>query len=478
MTSGLQTNSFLDRTWDRCQIVLSQLFAQGSTSGRQTGANAQTSLALSHGDRNTASKPLNWINLSVEIAVRLIVAIGSGYALMYMSRKALEGFMNPDEKDGENESATYRRLSRILDKRQASSVSNNARNVSQIPPLNHYERIMAQEVVHPDDIATCFSDIGGLDEIKKEIFQLAILPLVQPHLFQSKLVEPTKGILLFGKPGCGKTMLAKALAKEAQAVFIPLQLSKVLSKWVGESNKLVAATFSLAHKLQPCILFVDELDTFLKANHESNAYLDSIKAEFLTLWDGISTNESSRVLVLGATNQPQNIDFAILRRMPRAFEIPLPDSRGRLDILTRLMSEEKLTQEARDFLPELANATNGYSGSDLKELCKAAAMIKIHEYTADFSGARVSGIGSVVEPTSRSNITELRRMTKNDLVLALQKVKRTGAAAKSYGEQENQERQQQQQLNVDMRALASLLHAFSNLSNDNADDDIPDLDKA
>jgi SpoVK/Ycf46/Vps4 family AAA+-type ATPase len=393
---------------------------------------------------------------------------------MYMSRKALEGFINPDEKEGENESATYRRLSRVLDKRQASSASGNARNATQLPPLNHYERVMAQEVVHPDDIATGFADIGGLDEIKKEIYQLAILPLVQPHLFQSKLVEPTKGILLFGKPGCGKTMLAKALAKEAQAVFIPLQLSKILSKWVGESNKLVAATFSLAHKLQPCILFVDELDTFLKANHESNAYLDSIKAEFLTLWDGISTSETSRVLVLGATNQPQNIDSAILRRMPRAFQIPLPDARGRLDILTRLTSEEKLTQEARDFLPELASATSGYSGSDLKELCKAAAMIKIHEYSSDFSSARVSGIDAVSESKSQPSVAELRRMTKNDLLLALQKVRRTGAAAQSYGQKENQERQQQQP-HVDLRVLANLLRTLSTLSNDKAEDDVPDL---
>jgi SpoVK/Ycf46/Vps4 family AAA+-type ATPase len=229
---------------------------------------------------------------------------------------------------------------------------------------------------------------------------------------------------------------------------------------------------------------VDELDTFLKANHESNAYLDSIKAEFLTLWDGISTSETSRVLVLGATNQPQNIDAAILRRMPRTFEVPLPDARGRLDILSRLTAEEVLTKEACDFLPELANATAGYSGSDLKELCKAAAMIRIHEYTADFSRASVSGMGIGSKFPAQSSATELRSMTKDDLIVALEKVQRTGAAAQSYGQKESLKRHQQQPP-VDVRVLATLLRALSSnsddtllravSSNDDADD-VPDIE--
>jgi ATPase family AAA domain-containing protein 1 len=439
----------------------------------------------SHGPHSSSSsaqppaskKQVNWVHVAVEIAVRLVVAIGSGYALMYLSRKALEGYMGSDENGcgAEHEGATYRRLASILDKRSSAEKSCKAKYRAPLPPLNHYERLMAQEVVDPDDIATGFSDIGGLDSIKREIFQLAILPLLQPHLFQSKLVEPTKGILLYGKPGCGKTMLAKALAKEAHAVFIPLQLSKILSKWVGESNKLVAATFSLAHKLQPCILFVDELDTFLKANHESNAYMDSLKAEFLTLWDGISTNEKSRVLVLGATNQPQNIDAAILRRMPRAFEIPLPDFQGRLDILNRLTTDEPLTQDARDFLPELANRTMGYSGSDLKELCKAAAMIRIHEYTEELSVAKVSGMEVRTAALADTTTTELRRMTRNDLIVALQKVQRTGAAAQSYGHREKRQRQQQPQV-VDLRGLSKLLDVISTAPKDGEDDGVPIID--
>lgn len=479
MTSGLQSNSLWERVKDRNQPFFDQVF--NAFDGR-TLANSQVSRPSSSSPaepptHHPSKKEVNWAHVAVEIAVRLIVAIGSGYALMYLSRKALEGYMGSDENGGgaEHEGATYRRLASILDKRSAPDNSRKVKQRAQLPPLNHYERLMAQEVVDPDDIATGFSDIGGLDDIKREIFQLAILPLLRPHLFQSKLVEPTKGILLYGKPGCGKTMLAKALAKEAHAVFIPLQLSKILSKWVGESNKLVAATFSLAHKLQPCILFVDELDTFLKANHESNAYLDSLKAEFLTLWDGISTSEKSRVLVLGATNQPQNIDAAILRRMPRAFEIPLPDFQGRLDILNRLTIDEPLTQDARDFLPELANRTFGYSGSDLKELCKAAAMIRIHEYTEDLSVAKVTGIDIQADASLDTTATELRRMTKRDLLAALQKVQRTGAAAQSYGQREKQQRQQQPQV-VDLRGLSKLLDVLSTATKETEDDEVPLMD--
>jgi SpoVK/Ycf46/Vps4 family AAA+-type ATPase len=275
-------------------------------------------------------------------------------------------------------------------------------------------------------------------------------------------------------------MLAKALAKEAQAIFLPLQLSKILNKWVGESNKLIAATFSLAHKLQPSIIFIDELDTFLMANNSETKYLDAIKAEFLTLWDGIVTSGKSRVMVLGATNKPQAIDAAILRRMPRAFQVPLPNEEGRLAILRLLFAEENVDDTLVEFLPHMAQATNGYSGSDLKEVCKAAAMVAIQERTSAFAKQRVMQLGDGSAPPDfqiPDHEESLRPINRRDLVIALEKVGHTGAAATAYGKKAREETQTEDM--NDLRGLTALLRTISNLSvNDNrrnGDDEVPIL---
>jgi ATPase family AAA domain-containing protein 1 len=316
-----------------------------------------------------------------------------------------------------------------------------------IPALTHRELQMAEEILHPDAIDASFAQIGGLDHIKQEIYDLAIFPLVNPGLFaQSKLRQPPRGILLCGKPGTGKTMLAKAIANEAEAVFIPLQLSKILNKYWGESNKLIAAAFSLAHKLAPAVIFIDELDTFLKNSNSETAYMDIIKAEFLTLWDGVGTATNARVLVLGATNKPLHIDAAISRRMPRVFEVPLPDAAGRLAILKLILTDENVELAAREHLPQLAHVTVGYSGSDLKEMCRAAAMVSVQERTAEFSRRRVMG-----ETTSHHDSNKdsgmmdemgddedpIRPISVRDLEIGRVKVKRSGEAAQQYGAKEN-----------------------------------------
>jgi SpoVK/Ycf46/Vps4 family AAA+-type ATPase len=173
-------------------------------------------------------------------------------------------------------------------------------------------------------------------------------------------------------------MLAKALAKESGASFISIRMSQIMDKFYGESNKIIDAIFSLAEKLQPCIIFIDEIDSFLRErqsmDHEVTA---SLKAEFMTLWDGLTS--SGRILVLGATNRPNDIDSAFLRRMPKRFAVSLPNAEQRERILRILLKDSPLDPDDFD-LGDLVKKTAGLSGSDLKELCRDAAMNAMREY--------------------------------------------------------------------------------------------------
>ncbi|KAJ3100234.1 hypothetical protein HDU97_002418 [Phlyctochytrium planicorne] len=248
--------------------------------------------------------------------------------------------------------------------------------------LTEHEEVIATEVIHPDDIPVGFKDIGGLDEIVDSLKETVIYPLCFPQLFDSAsgLLGAPKGVLLYGPPGCGKTMLAKALAKESGATFINLHMSTLTEKWFGESQKLCKAVFSLARKLQPSIIFIDEIDSFLRERRSSDHEATSMmKAEFMSLWDGLATGrgEEGRVLVLGATNRPNDIDKAILRRMPQRIAVKLPSDAQRRKVLLLLLCQVEL-ERGFDF-PQLVRRTEGLSGSDLKELCRNAAMIPVRE---------------------------------------------------------------------------------------------------
>jgi len=226
----------------------------------------------------------------------------------------------------------------------------------------------------------------------------------------SALLGAPKGVLLFGPPGCGKTMLAKALAKESGATFINIAASVLTNKWYGESNKLVAGLFSLARKAQPSIVFIDEIDSFLRertrGDHEVTGMM---KAEFMTLWDGLLSS-TDRILVLGATNRPNDIDSAILRRMPKRFSVGLPGVEQR-EIILKLMLKD--TRIDPDFaIDVLALRTEGFSGSDLKELCRNAAMIPMQEFM------REAGNHPELLARAQEKDFELRPLTLSDFFQA------------------------------------------------------------
>ncbi|XP_059659545.1 uncharacterized protein LOC132306240 [Cornus florida] len=245
---------------------------------------------------------------------------------------------------------------------------------------NDFEKRLLADVIPPSDIGVTFDDIGALENVKDTLKELVMLPLQRPELFcKGQLTKPCKGILLFGPPGTGKTMLAKAVATEAGANFINISMSSITSKWFGEGEKFVKAVFTLAGKIAPSVVFVDEVDSMLgrRENPGEHEAMRKMKNEFMVNWDGLRTKDKERVLVLAATNRPFDLDEAVIRRLPRRLMVNLPDAPNRGKILKVILAREVLAPDIR--LEAIANMTDGYSGSDLKNLCVTAAYCPIRE---------------------------------------------------------------------------------------------------
>uniref|UniRef100_A0A674CI38 microtubule-severing ATPase n=1 Tax=Salmo trutta TaxID=8032 RepID=A0A674CI38_SALTR len=219
-----------------------------------------------------------------------------------------------------------------------------------------------------------FEDIAGQELAKQALQEIVILPALRPELFTG-LRSPARGLLLFGPPGNGKTMLAKAVAMESHATFFNISASSLTSKWVGEGEKLVRALFAVARELQPAIIFIDEIDSLLcerrEGEHDASRRL---KTEFLIQFDGVQSDGAERVLVMGATNRPQELDEAVLRFLDMIFltnVMCLQTSQTRFKLLKNLLGKHGHPLNQKE-LAHLAKMTGGYSGSDLTSLAKDA----------------------------------------------------------------------------------------------------------
>ena len=236
-----------------------------------------------------------------------------------------------------------------------------------------FESIVNSEIMHGSAGVT-WEDVAGLTLAKHTLQEAVILPMLRPDIFNG-IRAPSKGVLLYGPPGTGKTMLAKAVATESNATFFSISASSLTSKWVGESSKLVRALFDLANKKAPSVVFIDEIDSMLtkRKSSEHNGGRQ-LKTEFLVQFDGARTSErKGHVLIIGATNRPWDLDEAVLRRLAKRVCIPLPDEIARRNIIENLMCKQNC-EVSEDELKWIVQATQKYSGSDLKALCHEAAL--------------------------------------------------------------------------------------------------------
>uniref|UniRef100_A0A8D8XXM5 Katanin p60 ATPase-containing subunit A1 n=1 Tax=Cacopsylla melanoneura TaxID=428564 RepID=A0A8D8XXM5_9HEMI len=246
--------------------------------------------------------------------------------------------------------------------------------------LDKYEKRIATNLIVPEDIKASWKDIAGLDHVKKDLYQTVIFPMKHKDVLkESKLLKPPKGILMYGPPGCGKTLIAKATAKEADVNFINLDISTVMDKWYGEGGKLATAIFSLAAKIQPCIIFIDEIDSLCSRRGSESEHEASrrVKSELLVQMDGLSSEEDSTkvVMVLAATNFPWDIDEALRRRLEKRIYIPLPSKVGREALLKINLKEVKVDQAVD--LTKIASELDGYSGADITNVCRDASMMSM-----------------------------------------------------------------------------------------------------
>ncbi|XP_050100944.1 spastin isoform X2 [Anopheles aquasalis] len=258
-----------------------------------------------------------------------------------------------------------------------------------------------------------WQDIAGQEVAKQALQEMVILPSMRPELFTG-LRTPAKGLLLFGPPGNGKTLLARAVATECSATFFSISAATLTSKYVGEGEKLVRALFAVARELQPSIIFIDEVDSVLseRSSNEHEA-TRRLKTEFLVQFDGLPANsEADKIVVMAATNRPQELDEAALRRFPKRVYVTLPDLDTRELLLRRLLQKQGSPLGDAD-LKRLALLTEGYSGSDLTALARDAALEPIRELN--------------VEEVKNMDPTKLRSIREDDFHNSLKRIRRSVA---------------------------------------------------
>eukprot|EP01038_Epipyxis_sp_PR26KG_P009016 gene9016-12160_t len=245
-----------------------------------------------------------------------------------------------------------------------------------------------------------WEDVGGLEDVKRELYETVQYPVEHADKFEKFGMQPSKGVLFYGPPGCGKTLLAKAIANECGANFISIKGPELLTMWFGESEANIRDLFDKARAAAPCILFFDEMDSIAKARGGSGGGAseagDRVINQILTEIDGVGAKKS--VFVIGATNRPDILDNAVTRpgRLDQLIYIPLPDYKSRLSIFKANLRKSPV--EPTVDIEQLAKATEGFSGADITEICQRAAKNAIREsVTAGIERAKQISSGEIDE---------------------------------------------------------------------------------
>jgi len=246
--------------------------------------------------------------------------------------------------------------------------------------LNGYKEITptAMREVYIEVPAVHWDQIGGLEEVKQDLMEAVEWPLKNPEVFKRMGIRPPKGILLYGPPGCGKTLLARAVATESEANFITIKGPEVFSKWVGESEKAIREVFRKGRMAAPSVIFFDEFDSLVPRRgmgFADSGVTERVISQLLTEMDGIITLED--VVVIAASNRPDIVDPAVLRpgRFDRLIYVPEPDEKSRLEIFKLYTKDMPLAKDVD--IKNLASQTKSYSGADIEGLCREAALLAL-----------------------------------------------------------------------------------------------------
>jgi transitional endoplasmic reticulum ATPase len=286
-----------------------------------------------------------------------------------------------------------------------------------------------------------YEEIGGMKEQIKRLREIVELPMRHPEVFARLGIEPHSGILMYGSPGCGKTLIAKALASESEANFFIINGPEIMNKYYGETEARLRDIFKEARESSPSIIFIDEIDAIAPKREEAFGDVEKrVVAQLLALMDGMS--DRGQVIVLGATNRPESLDPALRRpgRFDREIEIGVPNAEGRLEILQIHTRGMPLSEDID--LQDLAAELHGYTGADIKALCREAAMKALRRYLPeiDLEGDKISpeilegmvitnrdfkeGMKEIVPTAMREFYVEVARVKWND-VGGLYEAKRT-----------------------------------------------------